>query len=62
MDDKLIFKKINLKDIYQKFNFNKYNSRVPFKDYNYFKKRFFKHPVYVYDTYEYLMRRNYYQY
>ena len=51
MNNKLTFKKINLKDIYQKFNFNKYNSRVPFKDYNYFKKRFFKHPVYVYDTY-----------
>jgi len=51
IDNKLTFKKISLKEINQKFNFSKYSFRIPFKDYNYFKKRFFKHPVYVYDTY-----------
>jgi len=50
-DEKLIFKKIDLNDIYEKFDFSKYSFRLPFKDFSYFKKRFFEHPVYSYDIY-----------
>ena len=50
-DNKLTFKKIHLNDVYKKFDFSKYYLRLPFKDYNYFKKRFLKHPIYSYDVY-----------
>jgi hypothetical protein len=45
------FKKLNLNDLKTKFDFNKYYYRKPFKDFNYFKKRFFEHPIYAYDIY-----------
>tara|TARA_B100000795_G_C22793975_1_gene438406 strand:+ start:1295 stop:2329 length:1035 start_codon:yes stop_codon:yes gene_type:complete len=50
-NEKLIFKKINLNDIDKKFDFNKYSFKLPFKNFNYFKKRFFDHPIYSYDIY-----------
>ena len=50
-NEKLIFKKIALNDVYKKFDFNKYSFRLPFKNFGYFKKRFFDHPIYSYDVY-----------
>jgi hypothetical protein len=47
----LFFKKIEFRDLEGNFNFNKYIFRLPYKDSNYFNKRFFKHPIYSYDVY-----------
>ena len=44
-------KKINITDLKQKFDFKKYQYKKPFKDFNYFKKRFFDHPIYKYYIY-----------
>lgn len=43
--------KINSKIIKKKFPFNLYKSRVPFKDWNYFNKRYFLHPIFNYQVY-----------
>jgi hypothetical protein len=48
---KLFFKKINTPSLLSRFDFKKYKHRLPFKDFNYFKKKFFGHPIYCYDVY-----------
>jgi len=50
-DDNLLFKKIELRELQEKFSFNQYFSRLPYKDIDYFNKRFFEHPIYSYDVY-----------
>lgn len=50
-DNNLLFKKIELRDLLKKFNFSKYLSRLPYKNIDYFNKRFFQHPIYSYDVY-----------
>ena len=50
-NEKLIFKKIGLDDVNKKFDFNRYNFNLPFKNFYYFKKRFFKHPIHSYNIY-----------
>ena len=45
------FKKISLKDLEDSFDFKKYIFRIPYKDLNYFKCRYFYHPFYFYDVY-----------
>jgi hypothetical protein len=50
-DKKLVFKKIDAIDIAKKFDFEKHGKRLPFKNFYYFKKRFFEHPIYSYDVY-----------
>jgi hypothetical protein len=50
-DNNLHFKKIELRDLQEKFNFNKYLTRLPYKNIDYFNKRFFVHPIYSYDVY-----------
>ena len=44
-------KKITIKEVQESFNFNKYKSLSHNKDLNYFKKRYFQHPIYKYDVY-----------
>jgi hypothetical protein len=48
---KKIFKKLNINDLKKNFNFEKYLYYKPYKNFNYFKKRFFDHPIYKYDIY-----------
>jgi hypothetical protein len=50
-DNNLLFKKVELQDLQKKFNFRKYLSRLPYKNIDYFNKRFFEHPIYSYDVY-----------
>ena len=47
----VICKKIKIKEIEDSFNFNKYKYLNTCKDLNYFKKRYFQHPIYKYDIY-----------
>ena len=42
----------------KKLNFQKYISRKPYKDFNYFKKRFFNHPIYKYNIYGIFKKSN----
>jgi len=50
-NNKLFFRRIDAVDIFKKFNFKKYCKKLPFKNFDYFKKRFFEHPIYSYDVY-----------
>ena len=50
-DENFFFKKVELKDLKESFDFNKYNFRLPYKDLNYFKRRYYQHPIYHYDVY-----------
>ena len=50
-DENLFFSKLKFKDLEESFDFNKYNFRIPYKDLNYFKHRYFEHPIYHYDVY-----------
>ena len=50
-DKNLFFKKINTASLANMFNFKKYKHRLPFKDFDYFKKKFFENPIYSYDVY-----------
>jgi len=50
-DESLVFKQIELNDIKENFNFNDYLNRIPYKDFAYFTKRFFEHPIYSYNVY-----------
>jgi hypothetical protein len=47
----LSFKRVGLKDLEDNFDFNKCTFQLPFKDLNYFQRRYFQHPIYDYDLY-----------
>lgn len=42
---------ISMSELGSKFNFDKYRSCIPCKDFEYFKRRFFEHPIYDYQIY-----------
>ena len=56
-DEKKKFKKLKVVDL-KKLNFQKYISRKPYKDFYYFKKRFFNHPIYKYNIYGVFKKSN----
>jgi len=47
----LALKKIKVEDLLNNFLFTNKSFRNPYKDFNYFKKRFFDHPIYNYEVY-----------
>ena len=51
VDNKKIFKKLKISDLKKHFDFEKYTHYKPYKNFHYFRKRFFNHPIYKYDTY-----------
>lgn len=42
---------VSIKEIQEKFDFEKYKENVPYKDAFYIDKRFFRHPIYRYSVY-----------
>lgn len=47
----LIFKLVTVQELKHSFKFTKFTNKTPRKDFEYFKKRFFEHPIYNYEVY-----------
>ena len=47
----LVFKQVTVQQLKHSFEFTKFKNRTPCKDFEYFKKRFFEHPIYNYEVY-----------
>jgi hypothetical protein len=51
ISENLIFKEVTIQELKHFFRFTKFLKKIPFKDFEYFKKRFFDHPIYNYEVY-----------
>ena len=51
MPTNLIFKQVTIQELKHSFEFTKFLNKTPCKDFEYFKKRFFEHPIYNYEVY-----------
>lgn len=47
----VVLKTVEPKDLKANFDFDKYRQRIPFKDLEYFIRRYFRHPIYEYKVY-----------
>ena len=49
--ENLIFKQVTIQELEHSFGFARFLNKTPNKDFEYFKKRFFEHPIYNYEVY-----------